>query len=230
MLTKLLSVGVVLLYLTIPPAMAQAATGKNVDDHLLIKDAQKNLGLEDEIDVVGTPYLNEEFARGEIFFDKGMRNAVPIRYNIYKDWIEYQQNNQTYILDPDVRIKQVKFDESVFVVEPYPSKGKTRLGYFKVLDSGKVTLLAKQVVLYKEYQQAQALQSSSSPPKYTRAADQFYFKVGASKPKKVDNIKSMIASFPDKQDLLMDYAKKEKISARREEELRRLFAYYYSLQ
>ncbi len=230
MLTKLFSVGVMLLLLTNSLVMAQATTGRSIDDHLLIKDAEKNLGLEDEIEVIGTPYFNEKFDPGEIIFDKGMRNVVPLRYNIYKDWIEYQQNNQTYILDPDVRIKSVKFDENTFVVEPYSSKGKNRLGYFKVLDSGKVTLLSKQIVTYKEYQQAQALQSSSSPPKYTRAADQFYFKVGPSQPAKVDNIKSMIASFPDKQDLLMDYAKKEKISVRREDELRRLFAYYYSLQ
>jgi hypothetical protein len=230
MLTKLLSVSVMLLLLTSSLVMAQATTGRSIDDHLLIKDAEKNLGLEDEIEVIGTPYLHEKFEPGEIIFDKGTRNVVPIRYNIYKDWIEYQQNSQTYILDPDLRIKSVKYDENTFVVEPYSSKGKTRLGYFKVLDSGKVTLLSKQIVMYKEYQQAQALQSSSSPPKYTRTADQFYFKVGPSQPEKVDNIKSMIASFPDKQDLLMDYAKKEKISVRREDELRRLFAYYYSLQ
>lgn len=230
MLTKLSSVSVILLFLTTSWTFGQATTGRNVDDHLLIKDAEKNLGLEDEIDVIGTPYLHDEFTQGEILFDKGIRNAVPIRYNIHKDGIEYQQNNQTYILDPDVRIKEVKFNECVFVVEQYPSKGKVRLGYFKVLDSGKVTLLAKQVVMYKEYQQAQALQSSATPPKYTRTADQFYVKVGTRHPEKVDNVKNMIASFPDKQDLLMDYAKKEKISARKEDELRRLMAYYYSLQ
>jgi hypothetical protein len=230
MLTKLFSVSVILLFLTNSLAFTQAATGRNVDDHLLIKDAQKNLGLEDEIEVIGTPYLNEEFTQGEIFFDKGMRNAVPVRYNIYKDWIEYQQNNQAYILDPDVRIKEVKFNDFVLVVGQYASRGKVRLGYFTVLDSGNVTLLAKHVVMYKEYQQAQALQSSSTPPKYTRAADQFYIKVGSRHPEKVDNIKSMIASFPDKQDLLLDYAKEEKISVRKEDELRRLMAYYYSLQ
>lgn len=229
MLPKFLIVGVMLLVLTTSPSLAQATTGKNIDDHLLIKDAEKNLGLEDEIEVIGTPYLDETFAAGEVVFDQGMRKAVPLRYNIYKDWIEFQQNNQTYILDPDVRIKEVTFGDNTFVVEPYPGKGKTRLGYFKLLDSGRVTLLSKQAVLYKEYQQAQALQSSSSPPKYTRSSDQFFFKVGSGEPEKVDNIKNMIAKFPDKQSLLTDYAKKEKLSARKEEDLRRLFAYYYSL-
>ena len=228
MLTKLFTASVMLL-LTSSPLLAQATTGKNIDDHLLIKDAEKNLGLDDGIDVIGTPYLNEAFAQGEVVFDKGMHNVAPLRYNIHKDWIEYQQNNQTYILDPDVRIKEVTFDENTFVVGKYTTKGKTHLGYFKLLDSGKVTLLSKQIVLYKEYQQAQALQSSASPPKYTRAADQFYFKMDSGELQKIENLKSMIASFPDNHDLLTEYAKKEKISARKEDDLRRLFAYYYSL-
>lgn len=228
MLTKFFILGV-MLFLATSPSLAQPTTGRNIDDHLLIKDAEKNLGLEDDIEVIGSPYLNETFTQGEVVFDKGIRNAFPLRYNIYKDWIEYQKNNQTYILDPDFRIKEVTFDENTFVVEEYPGKGKSRLGYFKLLDSGKVTLLSKQLVLYKEYQQAQALQSSASPPKYTRTADQFYFKVESGELHKIDNIKSMVASFPDKQDLLMAYAKKEKISAKKEEDLRRLFAYYYSL-
>ena len=83
-----------MLLLTSSPMLAQATSGKNIDDHLLIKDAEKNLGLEDELDVIGTPYLNETFAQGEVVFDKGMRNVVPLRYNIHKDWIEYQQNSQ----------------------------------------------------------------------------------------------------------------------------------------
>jgi hypothetical protein len=228
MLTKLFIVGV-MLFLTTSPSLAQATTGRNIDDHLLIKDAEKNLGLEDGIEVIGTPYLNETFTQGEVIFDQGARKAVPLRYNIYKDWIEYQQDNQTYILDADFRIKEVTFDENTFVVGEYPGKRKSRLGYFKLLDSGKVSLLSKQLVLYKEYQQAQALQSSSSPPKYTRAADQFYFKIESGELQKIDNIKSMVASFPDKQDLLMEYVKKEKISAKKEEDLRRLFAYYHSL-
>jgi hypothetical protein len=209
--------------------LAQATTGKNIDDHLLIKDAQKNLGLEDPIDVVGTPYLNERFADGEVVFEKGIRNQAQLRYNIYKDWMEFQQNNQTFILDPDRRIKEVQIDQNTFIVKEYRAKGKATLGYFMVLDSGQITLLAKPTVVYKEYQQAQALQSSSTPPKYTRTADQYYYLINGNQLKKVDNVKNMIADFPDKQDALTDFAKKEKISAKDGEELKKLVSYYKTL-
>lgn len=227
MLKKIILTVTTTLSLTISVLFGQSTTGKNIDDHLLVKDAQKNLGL-DMKDVVGTPYLNDNFINGEIIFDKGNRSA-PVRYNIYEDWVEYQENNQTYILDPDVRIRKVMLNEDIFVVDKYKAKGKVQFGYFKLLDSGKVTLLSKQVVLFKEYQQASALQSNSSPPKYTRVSDQFFLKLASGELVKVDNIKNMIVNFPDNHDALNQFAKKEKISALDEEDLKALVRYYNSL-
>jgi hypothetical protein len=221
------AVSTILFCLTASTCLAQSATGQNIDDHLLIKDAKKNLGLEDGVDVVGTPYLNKSFADGEVVFDNGSRNAVPLRYNIHKDWVEFRQNNQTYVLDPDNRIKRVTIAQDVYVVDKF--KSNAPLGYYKLLDSGQVSLLSKQVVLYKEYQPAQALQSSASPPKYTRVADQFFLKVGQGELRKVDNVKNVILAFPDKHDALKEFAKKEGISTKNEEDLKQLIAYYNSL-
>jgi hypothetical protein len=45
----------------------------------------------------------------------------------------------------------------------------------------------------------------------------------------VGNLKEMIASFPDKQEELKQFAKKEKISPKKEDELLKLIRYYNSL-
>jgi hypothetical protein len=209
-------------------AKTQAITGRNIDDHLLIKDSQKGLGLDVSKDTEGTPYLTETFAMGEVYLDKG-KHTVPVRYNIYDDWIEYQQNDQTYVLDPNGHIKSVRFDDQVLVVEKYNFKGKTKHGYFVLLDSGKVMLFSKKVVTYRESQEAKALESGSTPAKYIRASDLYFYKVGNGELKKVDSLKNMIASLPDKQDELNQFAKKEKISARKEEELIKFVKYYNSL-
>lgn len=207
---------------------AQATAGRNIDDHLLIKEAEKAMGGKVYENIEGTPYLNDAFKQGEVFFDKG-RHALPVRYNIYDDWIEYQQNNQTYILDADARIKKVRFDDYTFIVEKYESKGKIKRGYFTMLDSGKVMLLSKKIVTYRERQDAKALESGSTPAKYSRASDTFYYKIGNGELLKVENLKNMVASFPDKQEELNHFVKKEKISPRKEEELRKLVRYYNSL-
>jgi hypothetical protein len=227
MLTKTLFLLSVVVVLTIP-TFGQATTGKNIDDHLLVKQAEKATGNTPS-NVLGTPYLNDSFADGEVRFHKGNHSIVSVRYNIHNDWIEYQQNNQTYILDPDNRIKEVKIGEDIFVVEKYKSKGRFKYGYFKLIDSGKVTLLAKQVVIFEDYQEAKALESSSSPAKYTRAPDQFFLKIGEGELKKTDRLKEMIESFPDKHGELTDFAKKEKISPRKENEVRKLVDYYNRL-
>ncbi len=211
------------------PALSQATSGRNIDDHLLIKDAQRALGTTVSENIEGTPYLDNSFTRGEVHFAKGKPTVVPVRYNIYDDWMEYQQNNQTYILDPSERIKKVKLGEHILVVEKYESRGKIKHGYFILIDSGKVMLLSKKIVTYRERMEAKALESGSTAAKYSPAADQFFFKVEHDQVQKIENIKSMIEALPDKHEALNQFAKKEKISARKAEDLVRLIGYYNSL-
>ncbi len=64
---------------------------------------------------------------------------------------------------------------------------------------------------------------------YSAAPDVFYFKIKDGTVEKVESIKKMIAGFPDKQTELTEFAKKEKISPKKEEELIKLVRYYNSL-
>ena len=212
-------------------AVSQPTTsGRGIDDHLLIKESEKALGENSADNVIGTPYLNETFARGEVYFDKGNLTVVQqARYNIYSDWVEYQQNNQILVLDPNQRIRKVRIEDHVLVVDKYPTRGKIRHGYFTLLDSGKLMLLSKQIVNYRESQAAGALESSAKPAKYTRAPDQYYYKVGSGALKKVDNINDLIADLPGNAEELKGFVKKEKISARKKEELLKFVRYYNTL-
>ncbi|WP_276370707.1 hypothetical protein [Chryseolinea sp. H1M3-3] len=224
-ITILLSV----LYLFIgSPTLAQATTGRNIDDHLLIKDAQRALGAKEE-NIEGTPYLDDSFTQGEVYFAKGKPTVVPVRYNIYKDWVEYQQNNQTYILDPNERIKKIKLGERILIVESFESRGKTKQGYFILIDSGKVMLLSKKTVTYRERTEAKALEAGATPAKYTQGPDRFFFKVENGQVQSVENVKSVIAALPNNHDELNRFVKEEKISVRKEKDLVRLIKYYNSL-
>lgn len=210
-------------------ATAQALTGRNVDDHLLIKDAEKTLGLDVESEIEGTPYLAENFTPGEVHFKNGNPTSAVLRYHIFNDYMEFQQNGKTYILDPSTQINKVIVDDCTFVVEKYESKGKVKQGYFTLLDSGKVMLLAKQTVTFHERKEVKALESSATPAKYTRASDTYYYKIGDSELTKVENLKKLIANLPDKQSELSEFIRQEKISVRKEDELKKLFHYLNSL-
>jgi hypothetical protein len=176
----------------------------------------------------GTPYLNEKYEEGVIHFaDK--RHTAPIRYNAFQDLIEYQQNGKPLVLDPNETIKKVRFGNSTFVPLPFESKGKQKLGYFEVLDSGKVTLYSRKKVIFLDAKKGGALDGSDQPAQYKRSPDTFYYRIGDGDLKEIENMKEMIASFPDKQEELTQFAKKEKISPRKEKEIIQFIHYYNSL-
>jgi hypothetical protein len=154
---------------------------------------------------------------------------VPIRYNAFQDLIEYQQSGRAMALDPNPAVLKVTLGNSLFVPQKYESDGKSRFGYFEVLDSGKVTLFSKKRITFLPAKEGGALDGSDQPAEYKRAADVFFYKIGDGPLQEIDNIKSFIASLPDKQEELTRFAKKEKISHRKEKEIIRFVEYYNSL-
>lgn len=180
-------------------------------------------------EVKGTPYLDDSYVNGTIAFATNTR-TVPLRYNAYKDLMEFQADGQARVLDPSTTIKKVNFGETTFVVEKYKNdKGITKYGYFTLLDTGKVTLFSRKSVKFTPGMKGRALDGGDQAAEYRRNPDEFYFKINNGEMTEVKNIKSMIAAFPDKQDELLAFAKKEKISPRNEEELIKLVKYYNSL-
>lgn len=178
--------------------------------------------------VKGTPYLDETYVEGTILFANNKRNA-PIRYNAHKDLIEFTVGGQARVLDPNATIKRVNFGQSTFVVEKYNDDGITKYGYFTLLDSGKAALYSKKSVKFSPFGKGKALDGGDQPAEYKRLPDEFYVKVEGGELTKVKNIKTLVAAFPDKQDELSAFAKKEKISPRQEDELLKLIQYYNTL-
>ncbi|HZY81014.1 MAG TPA: hypothetical protein VFE50_15935 [Cyclobacteriaceae bacterium] len=181
------------------------------------------------VKVKGTPYLDETYVDGTILFANNDRKA-PIRYNAYKDVIEFQIDGQARALDAGSTVKRVSFGDNIFVVEKYKDdKDVTRYGYFTLLDSGKASLFSKKVMKFTPGMKGRALDGGDQPAEFRRAPDTFYFKLASGEMTEISSIKSMIAAFPDKKDELNAFAKKEKISPRDGEELKKLIEYYNSL-
>lgn len=182
----------------------------------------------DPASIKGTPYLEDAYAKGVICYaDKN--HAVPVRYNAYQDLMEYQQSGRALVLDANATVKKVTFNNSTFVPLSYEANGKSKLGYFALLDSGKVSLFAKKKIVFIPAKQGGALDGSNQPAEYRKSPDVYYIKVGDGPLQEVGNLKSLIAAFPDKKDELAQFAKKEKISPRKEKELVQLVQHYNSL-
>ena len=212
----------------VPGNITGGGTGVNVTDHMLMMDARKAMSGPSEEKIEGTPYLTEEFLTADVYSNKGKYPATPMRYNIFADYIEFKHKDITYILDAGPDIKKVDFGNFSLVVEKTEVKGKMKSGYFALLDSGKVTLLSKKVVTYREAQPPKALETTGKPARYSRSGDDYLYKVGNGPVMDVGSVKKMIESFPDKQEELKQFASQEKIS-KNEKDLVKLVKYYNSL-
>jgi hypothetical protein len=202
--------------------------GMNLSDHLLILDSKKGRGGGAEENVDGTPYLQDEFVAANVFTTKGTYTAVPMRYNMYTDYIEFKQKDGIYVLDPRPDVRKVVFEQFSMVTENHTVKGKSIRGYFMMLDSGKVSLLERKAVAYQPAQPPKGLETEGRQARYDKPKEQFYYKLGSGALVEITTIKKMIDSLPDHQAEVSKFASQEKIS-RNEEELTRLVKYYNSL-
>ena len=216
------------LYAQHAPVGPGGGRGMNLGDHLLIKEAEDVLYGTPGAEVVGSPYLSDQFIKGNVYSSKGTFGNVEMRYNIYKDYIEFRQSGLTYILDPSREIIRVDLGDYSLVTDQVDLKGKS-VGFYVLLDSGKVTLVSKKSISFTEARPAQALESSATPAKFSAAPDTHYYKIGNGPLIKIGSLKKMIVSFPDKREELQAFASREKISARKQDELVRLVRYYNSL-
>jgi hypothetical protein len=178
--------------------------------------------------VNGSPYLDDAYVDGLIQYKK-KSFTVPMRYNAADDVIEYQQGGKTLLLDPNGDVQKVTLGNSTFIPQRYELNGKPKFGFFTVLDSGKVILFAKKKITFVAAKKGGAMDGSDRPAQYKKSPDEFYYKTSNGALREVESIKSMIADFPDKQDELTQFAKKEKISPRKEKEIVQFVQYYNSL-
>ena len=178
--------------------------------------------------IKGSPYLDDTFADGAIHYASKVHTA-PVRYNIFLDVVEYQQAGKPLALDPNETIKKVRIGEMTLIPMKYEDNGKSKFAYFQLLDSGKVTLYSKKKIIILQPKKGGALDGSDQPAEYKRSGDTFYFKTSDGVLQEIESIKSMIATLPDKQEELTVFAKKEKISPRKEKEVIQFVKYYNSL-
>jgi len=179
----------------------------------------------------GTPYNKDIFIKGDIYYDNNWRYTdVPLRYNIFNDEMEFKiEGRETiYAIEPDKKIQKIIIEEDTFVISDYEEKGKIITGFFKTLTTGKIDLLARLQVEFKEEQPAKAM-FDPEPAKFTRRADQYYIKINGDIAQKISNTKKLIGLIGDHKNELSEYAKKEKISAGNESELIQFISFYNSL-
>ena len=209
---------------------AQISYSVNTVDFLDYLGWRKTIDSHTHGDYIGSPYLNDNFADGELFFNnKYLFQKLPLRYNIYNDVLEFMNRSKgiAFDIDPSDKIDSAKIGNNTFVVDSIQIGKKVKPGYFILIKPGRVTLLKKLKVTLIPEKPAQ-LYSPATPPKFARNVDTYYARIGKKLPEKVKSIKSLIKLIDDKKKELSDYAKSKKLS-NKPEDFVTLAEYYESL-
>jgi hypothetical protein len=179
----------------------------------------------------GSPYENDNFRKGKVYYGKKwLYDDVPLRYNIYTDQMEFllEEKDQIYALVPDKQIEKIELADKVFVVGESPAGAKTENGFYKQIATGKIDLLVKLDVYFKEKEPYKGF-VEPKPAQFIRRNDIFFLRKEHEQVLRVGSIKKMISYIGNHQDHLQNFAKKEKIKTGVEEDLIKFVNYYNSL-
>lgn len=182
------------------------------------------------VDYAGTPYQTDEFQDGVIYIDKKSKSsAIPMRYNIYRDEMEFKRGNYTYVLEPALSIDWVTVGDRAFILGEYVEGVKYRLGFFEVLDTGRVNLMMKQIVRLRQGQAPKAMESAATPPTYMKLGFDYYYQFGDGEVMKINSVKDFVGNLPAHNEEMGEFVKKNKIK-KKEEDLVKLVRHYNSLE
>jgi hypothetical protein len=180
--------------------------------------------VEEYKDIDGSPYLKNEFTDGIFYMKDTVAFKLPIRYNIYKDEMEYQSKGINYVVGSPQSLKKVLLDGTEFAYLPFIPKG----GYFELSKSGKCTLAIKKIVEFKPSEGSKPI-IGLQPAKFVKKPDIFYFVINHSQAFKIENLKSVVDALQDQKQKIEDFIKQEKIKNTKKENLVKIVEYYNKL-
>ncbi len=180
----------------------------------------------------GTPYFNEKWQPGDVAFSDGTEIIqISIRYNVYKDELEFKNSTsgQTFIINRNI-IDGFRFSDADDTVNfTYlslnPEKHEEK-SCVQVLYDGKTMLLLKhkKQFIKADYQGAYA--TGNKYDEYLNDHDYFLVKTDGSIQKMKLNKRSVLSALKNSQTELKEYALKNHIDFSDPEDVIQLLRFY----
>jgi len=193
----------------------------NRTNELAVREAKYTLNYRD---VEGSPYYTSDFIKGVSYLKDGNYASVPLRYDIFRDEIEFMKENRTYWLKKS-DILYVRYGSDILVLTNAISD-TSQLGYFFLKSTGKNKLLCKKIISYNPEVPPKGY-SETIPARFKEEVDEFYIQFEGNPIQKVKSNKELSAIFANNNSAL-DFIKKERIKATKIDDLQKLFIYLNS--
>lgn len=159
-------------------------------------------------EIEGSPYFSDEFIDGKVYLKNGKSGAIPIRYNLYTDQVEFMRDGKVLDLLKD-NVKYIEQGEEVICQE--------NSTYYFSRESGKFSLYIKKRVSFHDKVSAGAYWEPE-PAKFKRDVDEYYLKEENKPAKEIKN-KKALQEMLGENEAALDFIKKSKIKATKAEDL-----------
>lgn len=184
--------------------------------------------------VKGTPYLTEFYKEAEISDYKNV-NIPPLRYNAFKDEMEFERAGEIYYVPKKIGMVVVLNslgNKEVYKNLRYLDGNRQNAGFLIEVfnEDGEYSLYKKESVKYVESKDAFTSYVSERPAEFVRNKSEFYLVNNDFLGKKIPSRrKELLNLFPDDQDEILEFIKKNKISISKEADLIKLVRYLNTL-
>ncbi|WP_405610012.1 hypothetical protein [Polaribacter sp. Asnod1-A03] len=169
-------------------------------------------------------YLTPNYAEARI--DNDIENKYELRYNIYKDEMEFVQNNQTYYTykKEDQIINFFKIDKKFIIL-----KHEGKLSYFQILVKGNYSIYTKPKVEFMEGRLPKNNFEIKTESRFFKQKDKTFISINNNELIKIpSNKKAFFDLFGNKQEEVKKYLKSKKLNRKKEEDLVLLFLHLNS--
>jgi hypothetical protein len=187
-------------------------------------------------EILGSPYLTEDFINSKVYFGDEFVGDFYVRYNALNSEIEIKKSNlaeenpKRLLANQDLR---VKYGQRELLFTTYITrKDETKNGYLSIISKGdKFTLYHRLAVKFSEGKAAANSMVNDIPSRYAHFVEYYYLKNGVDRIDQLLQKKGALLKILDKElkDDVIKFLKEEKIDLDKEEDLIRTFEYINSL-
>lgn len=178
-------------------------------------------------DVEGSPYLFDDWNTGIV---KAVENdkvfdGLKMRYDAYKDEVEYEKDGKTYRLGPEITAFTLPTGDALYQFRRgFPAVGdQTANSFYRVLSDGNTKVLKR----YEMKMREEKPYNSATVTKRFDLDEQLYvLKNGTMYPVKTNDKKGIMKLVSDEKNLMNYVIKEEQLSFRTEDDIVKLLEEY----
>ncbi len=200
-----------------------------IDEYHLFSEINNNKTDEFKYsEIIGSPYLVDEFITSKIYFSKDSVFEIKLRYNIYENTMEFKHNKVVYAFSNPEIIEKLTISGNLFIYY-YDKIKKKKSSYFQVLVSGNCRLLCQKRLKYEPKEGGNGIEGAK-PAQFVNLSDKLFLSIENNPPILIKSKKTIKEVLKKHKTKISNYIKKEKISHRDVDDLTKLIKFYNTLK